>query len=967
LPGRARPVSIDVPKDDFPVDEESYAFGSFRLAPAQRELLEDGKPLRLGSRAFDILVTLVESAGETIGRDQLIARAWPDTVVDEGALRVHVAALRKALGDGRGGNRFIANIPGRGYSFVAPVRREQLHSAPATADGGLPTGNLPVLLTRIVGRDDIIAALAARLVQRRLLTIVGPGGIGKTTVAVAVAEAMTSAYPDGVWFVGLASLPDPDLVPSAVSTVLGISVSGVDPVLGLTAWLRDKQALIVLDSCEHIIGAAAAIAEAILKAAPQVHILATSREQLRAEGEWLHRLASLAVPPQTIPQTPDGAIRYSAVELFNERATATADGFVFEDADVPAVLEICHRLDGVPLALELAAAQVSAFGVKGVAARLDDRFAVLTMGRRTALPRHQTLRAAMDWSYDLLPEIEQVILCRLSIFRGAFNIKAATAVATDERTSSTDVLEGVANLAAKSLITTDISSEVTHHRLLDTPRAYALEKLGESGEAQSVALRHAKYCLDIFQRAEIEWETRPTSEWLADYEHWIDDVRAALDWTFSPRGNASIGVALTAASVTLWMHLSLLEESRAHAERALSAISRGSSGDARYEMQLQSALAASLMSTAGVVPKVGAAWTTALDIAESLDDVEYHLRALSSLFWFRFAVGEFRPALGLAERFCALAATRGEPADQFIGDRMLGAAQHHLGDQSSARRHIERMLASYVAPASRSHVVRFQRDQRLAARCLLARVLWLQGFPNQAILTAQSAIEEALAADHALSLCSTLANAACPIALMVGDLSAAERHVAMLLDYSASRALHYWHAWGRSFNGALAVRRGDTRAGLELLRAAASDLAGGWTPVRLIPFEAVLAEALGHTGQADDGLATVDRALRRSECIEERVAIAELLRIEAELLLLRDGTEAAAAAEDHLRQALDWARRQGALSWELRIATSLARLCQGRHVGDSVRDLLGSVYGRFTEGFETADLRAAKTLLDDLA
>src|SRR6267154_3362988 len=395
-------------EDDSPMDEESFAFGSFRLIPAQRMLLEDGKPLRLGSRALELLIALVEHAGETIQKDQLIARVWPDTVVDEGALRVHVAALRKALGDGRAGNRYIVNDPGRGYTFVAPVAREQRQPATAPPDGATVGGNLPMPLTRIVGRDGIIAALTAQLAQRRFLTIVGPGGIGKTTVAIAVAETVRASYRDGVWFVGLASLADPDLVPSSLGAALGISLSGANPVFGLTAWLRDKHALIVLDSCEHVVGAAAALAEAVLKAAPRIHILATSREPLRAEGEQLHRLPSLEIPPDSADLAPRDALRYSAVQLFADRAMAT-DGFSLADADVSAVLEICRRLDGVPLALELAAARVDAFGVKGLAARLDDRFAVLTKGRRTALPRQQTLRAAMDWSYDLIPQAKQII------------------------------------------------------------------------------------------------------------------------------------------------------------------------------------------------------------------------------------------------------------------------------------------------------------------------------------------------------------------------------------------------------------------------------------------------------------------------------------------------------------------------------------------------------------------------------
>ena len=539
--------------------DESYVFGSFQLVPAQRLLQNGGRSLRLGSRALEILITLVERAGETVSKDQLIGRVWPDTVVDEGALRVHVAAVRKALGDGREGNRFIVSDPGRGYSFVAPVTREQRQEGPApTPNQPAGSANLPVLLTRVVGRDEVSKTVVSRCSQNRLVTIVGPGGIGKTTVAIAAAEQMTASFADGIWFVALATLVDAALVAAAVGAALEMPSTGGDPLTALAAWSRDKHMLIVLDCCEHVAGAAAAVAEAVLRAAPRVCILATSREPLRAEGEWLLRLPSLRVPSAPAPLSVAEALGYSAVQLFNERAAAAVDGFVLGDSDIPNVLEICRGLDGMPLALELAAVQVDALGIRGLAQGLTHRFGLLTRGRRTALPRQQTLRATMDWSYDLLPKVEKVVLRRLAAFRGGFTMEAAGSVAGDEDIRSFEVIEIIANLSQKSLVATDISGEFTHHYMLDTTRAYALEKLNESGERDRIARRHAEYYGDLFERAEAEQEARPTAEWLGEYGWQIDNLRAALDWAFSPGGNASIGVALTAAAVPLWMHLSLV-------------------------------------------------------------------------------------------------------------------------------------------------------------------------------------------------------------------------------------------------------------------------------------------------------------------------------------------------------------------------------------------------------------------------
>lgn len=383
-------------------------------------------------------------------------------------------------------------------------------------------------------------------------------------------------------------------------------------------------------------------------------------------------------------------------------------------------------------------------------------------------------------------------------------------------------------------------------------------------------------------------------------------------------------------------------------------------------MKLHAAVAASLVNSRGSNgPEISVAYTRALEIAESLDDAEYRLRALWGLWAYHTASGRLRVALELAQRFHALAAERPDPNDRLSGEGMIGVSQHYLGDQPGPRRHLEHVLAGYVTPDQTSHIIRFHADQRLVMSVFLARVLWLQGFPDQAARAAHSTVEDAHAANHTISLCLALAHAACPIALLTGDLAAAEHHSTMLLDHSARHALAHWRACGRSFQGVLVIQRGDVLTGLRLLRAGFDEFGeAGSAVLRLI--ELLMAEALGRAGQNAEGLAAIEEVVARSERTEERWAMAELLRVKGELLLLQGASGAGAAAADYFRQALDWARRQGALSWELRAATSLARLLRNQGRPADAIAALQPVHDRFTEGFGTADLIAAKQLLSEL-
>jgi predicted ATPase len=380
-------------------------------------------------------------------------------------------------------------------------------------------------------------------------------------------------------------------------------------------------------------------------------------------------------------------------------------------------------------------------------------------------------------------------------------------------------------------------------------------------------------------------------------------------------------------------------------------------------MKLHAALGASLLYTRGAVPEMAAAWTKALEIAESLDDAEYQLRSLWGLWSFHVRSEQHRVALTLAQRFSTLAANRSDPNDRLIGDRLIGVSEHVLGDQPSARRHLEHMLAHYVPPARKPEIIRFQFEPRVTARAFLARVLWLQGFPDQAMRTAESLIEDARAANHVTTLCRVLALTACPIALWTGDLMAAETYVGTLLDHSTRHALAVWHAFGLCLQRVLAVRRGDIACGLRLLRAGFDDLGNANTAFRFSHFLSETAEALGRAGKLADALAAIDETI---EPCEEYWVMSELLRIKGELVRLHSTRGVAATAEDNFRQALEWARRQGALSWELRAAMSLARLLRDQGRPADAMALLQPVYDRFTEGFDTVDLQAAKALIDAL-
>jgi predicted ATPase/DNA-binding winged helix-turn-helix (wHTH) protein len=942
------------------MDEQSFAFGPFVVVPAQRVLLEDGCKVRLGSRALDILIALLNRAGEVVSKSELMSLAWPNLHVEEANLRIHIGALRKVLGDHGTGARFIENVPGRGYCFVGRVTGR---TEPASIPPPKSTPELVVpTVTQAIGREPIVKALRSRLPQQRLITIVGPGGIGKTTVALSVAQAMLADYPDGIAFADLAPIGEIELLIGVVAASAGLPGRPNLAVTDLTDALRNRRMLLVLDSCEHIIDASAVLAERLIQALPGVDILATSREPLRTKGEWVERLPPLNLPPASTALAAAEVLDFSAVQLFVDRAASCLGGYTLTDADAAAVVEICTRLDGIALAIELAAGRVDTLGIRGLAASLKDSFLAITRGRRTALARHQTMRATLDWSFTVLPEAEQSLFRRLAIFNGGFSLRAARAVSGEDDTLHAAVDEMIVNLVEKSLVTANFAGDEVQYRLLETTRAYGLECLAANRETEDVARRHAIYFREIFERAEAEWEARPAAEWLHDYASHIDNLRAALDWSFSGNGDKGIAVVLTAAAVPLWFQLSLVDECLRRVTQAIAALDTMPDQDLQRRMQLYGALGWPQMRAISGLATGAGAWKEALRLAELTDDKDYQQRALWALWVDRTNHGESREALVIAERFSELATAMEASGEERIAERMKARSLHLLGDLAGARDYIGRMLRRYVPPARRSHVARFQYDQQLLARITLARVLWLQGLADQALHEIEAAVEMSASIHHTLTLAHVLSDAACPVALMYGDLDLAARYTAMLQEQTKTHALDVWHTYAEGFAGEIMIRRGDF-AGLDRLRSAIDSLARAGFILYQTSFLANLAQGLTAFGQIPEALATVDRAIAQCDQTGEAWLLAELLRIRGEVQLRNRNSE---DGEASLLRSMDIARDQGALSWELRTGTSLAKCWHRAGRSRAARALICTILAKLTEGSDTPDHSAATVLLADI-
>lgn len=883
-------------------------FDDYEIDIEQRRLTENGIPLRLGGRAFDILSALVSRAGDIVTKDELIAQVWPKTVVEEGALRVHLVALRKALGNHA--RHLIENVPGRGYVFAGSVRRISRERPPPETAGttlNLPVAIIPRIPKKLIGRDEFIRSTLALLETTRLLTLAGPGGIGKTAIAVYCANAV--AEKKRLVFIDLGTLADGAALLSTIATELGLSTFGDDTLPGIVVELSKVPTLLLLDGCERIVDAAANAAEAILRDCATVQILATTREPLRTAMEKVRHVAPIELPPDGEDNLDISGV--PAIELFTSLAVLAGDNLDLSGRrSMEIVADIVRSLDGIPLAIELAAARLFDMDLPSLHQSVAKPIAFLRRGRRTAPPRQQTMRATLDWSYSTLSADEKELLMRLSVFAGTFSTDSALAIS--EKTDDPDAFyEAFDGLFLKSLLA--VTQGGGSFKLLLTTRDYAREKLADTTFSRSCRETHARICLDRLRSATDEWHTVDPIEWRASNSEIVNDMRCALIWALGDDGNEDLGMALTANSDTVWVQFGLISEQLSATERALEVYEARGLSDPALEMKLRMSYGIALYHTKTFDRNgdVIVQYDRVLDLAVATGDMAMLMRVIGGAAAIHTANGHYRKAIDLVHRF-------GKEFDQMppqARSHFLNHNYHYIGDFDCAMEHARITLVPpketlKPPPNSGSYF-----DIRISAFCVIVKTLWIQGQYSAAETTLQNALGEVWEKDHAISTCLFLAASACPTALGIGNTDLGTRLVEMLREESTRNSLLRWRAWGRAYEEVIAATRESDPAAFHRT---VSRLGG-------TPFENCLVIG-GRLASAEQ----LERLVP-----EDTWCGAEVLRLRGELAM----STSTAQGRGLLLRAHDLASKQAAGTFALRCATSLYRY-SAQNMRNASRDLL---------------------------
>jgi predicted ATPase/DNA-binding winged helix-turn-helix (wHTH) protein len=914
------------------------SIGGLQVDFTRREIRHNKKLLRVSSRAFDILELLANANGALVSKNEIMRVVWPTTVVEGNNLQVHISALRKTFGVD---SELIRTVAGRGYRLVKipnPVNETSVKVAPSYVEQDSDAPPISSLNAKIqsrvtshtaelVGRDRPLKELLVALKQHSVVTLVGTGGIGKTRLALEAARHASPDFANGVAIVPLASVTDEHFALEALATALGLKITGCLLTMdAITKALRGKKLLIVLDNCEHVIDAAANIALELSNASHVV--LATSRELLRIPAEMVFPVPSLEV---TVEKSRTNDVQTAAaVRLFLARVRAAEPGFQADEKCMDLIGALCRSLDGIPLAIELAAARAATLGVEALTCLLGDNLRILTGGYRTAMPRHQTMRATLDWSYRLLTDLERAIFRRLGTFVGGFTLDALRFLAKREGWSDGDMSEAFSGLIFKSMVFAPSQGPERRYRLLETTRQYALQRLDDNGERSSAATVHADYLMTLINSAHTHWTEQSDDSWIAVFSSELDNVRAALEWSLSPNGDASIGVALASAAVPLFFELSLVSECGSRAGQALEVFKNAAICKVSpcAVLRLQSAMAAALVLTSGPVDEARRAWSKIYSDAVVAGDVEHEARALWGLWNAHQYGGEPRDALIMAQRFRGLAGRTGKSTLCLLGMRIEGAALHYLGKQAEARENLEAMLRTYDQSIHQWKTIGHRIEHGIVARATLARVLWVQGDELKAMEMAQDAFQAAIAYDNEIVTCHVLVESVIPIALMRDDLKSARLGIAALSAYAVRVSFHTWIACCECYEMCAAMMSNPAAENVSALESKISQLriTGYLAPLTFLLWKEC--EALLKRNELDAALAAVDQALNHCDATGERWLHAELCRIKGSILMaLGNGLRAG----EWLALALTIAQRQGSKTFEDRAKSCFSYWLESNH------------------------------------
>ncbi|EPM46870.1 ATP-binding protein [Pseudomonas syringae] len=904
--------------------QHAIRFGSFVLHPQQQLLFKNAQPVPLGSRAMSLLVAFATRPGELLEKAELLTLAWPRAVVEECNLRAQIVTLRRALEDQEDFN-YIVTVPGRGYRFSAPVSVQPATLAsPALAPRQDTFAAASVTKRQVLGRDELVRQLLELTLERRLLTLTGPGGVGKTTVALALADSLAVHASLSVAFVDLTPVTCTQPVLGRIAFALGLSTENEQPLRDIPASLAKRPQLLVLDNCEHILDETASAVEALLANAPLCCVVVTSREPLRAQGEWVHELGPLQVPDPYLAVSASQALGYSGVELFVTRVREQDPAFVFNDSDAAAVASICRKLDGNPLAIELAAARVRTFGITDLVGLLDGSFRLQMTGLRTALPRQRSLSATLDWTYGMLTGNEQALLRQLSIFNGSFTLDGVMAVVNIGLPDVRMTLPMLESLLDKSLLGTFDHSQGKRFRLLETTRLYAHEKLIQLDDVPRLCRTHAQWALRLLNQARLDLDHLSQDVWTQRYAAEIDTLRAALTWAFSAQGDRQLGVELTLSSAPLWLRLSLVREYQDWVNHGMPRCADEAQMDRRQRMRLLTMSGSILMLTYGAGQKMREVWQQVGEDAESLNDSEYRLRALWGQWNDHTCSKRHVQGTEVALRFLALGKDYRIADCQLMGRRMRATSAFYMGDMKTANQAIEEALGAPRSPSS--HIIDMHFDQRIAAQSLRAQVQLLIGNTGQAMVALDTNVRQAITLSHPATLWYTLAISAIPATLIIGTLNRTRYFLDLLKQSSERQPLHIWRQLTRCYETILAIREGDAAQGVPLLGEALQQLrnhvetplhtmlhteyALGLAALKLEPMALEILDEL-HLGAVEN---------------HDRWYLPEIMRIKAQLMLSQPHTHSLEDVRKMLTQALEAARQDGTHFWAWRINTDLNRL-----------------------------------------